>query len=132
MRRPQNMKYLHLIEVGVWELGQMALKGELSPDKVWVSLKGAAEYFRSVADGDVAFEPVQQERLEKCQACKLSTTTKGTSAPGSSRWCGPKFKDQGPGKPCGCLVGMTVEGVEYPAGKAVVGSERCPLDKWPM
>ncbi|MBS0187282.1 MAG: hypothetical protein JSS51_04390 [Planctomycetes bacterium] len=106
--------------------------------KAWQAIKGASKYAKSIATGDVASDEEQRRRLEVCGQCKTRQRRRKHSGY-RTLWCGEPFVPE-PGVNCGCLlaathenaaVRVTVDGQELePAGKLVVGSERCPAGRW--
>lgn len=109
----------HYLRGGL-DLAAMAAKGSLSPRMAWVGLKGAAEYAKAVAAGDVADDATWKARIEACRGCPALTPP---GKPGVG-YCGKPFVEalDGPreARTCGCLV----------AGKASVASQACPRGHW--
>lgn len=116
------------------ELIAMAEDGRLRGPNVWTAIKGGARYLTAVATGDTALEAIQRYRAGVCRNCEHAKDRALflNNQPVISWYCGQPFEDQGAGKPCGCLVGISVDGepLQHAAGKAVVDSEDCPLRKW--
>lgn len=118
-----------LLRVGVATLADMARRGMLAPSHVWRALRGAARYHAASLAQDPPPDEVLAQRLDACMACehRHEHEVQATSSRIVAGYCGRPFQDQGQGGPCGCLVTCTVDGRHYPAGKAVLASESCPL-----
>lgn len=105
---------------------------------LWHAIEGAAKYAAAVATGDIASPTEQARRAAICGACLSLRMYKVPGISGESRawFCGQAFVDNLAQRTptCGCLVGHGSERekrVELTAaGKACVGSERCPQAKW--
>ena len=115
--------------------------GDLSGHSVRVALRGFARYASAIGNGDVADDGTQAARVAACAACSIKRERKIAGAgkfKGGVAWhCGTPFVDRlQSGGGCGCLVALQVRGhtMEEPkaAGKAEVGSETCPLGRWPQ
>lgn len=106
---------------GAATFGGLLAKGEISPARAWVGMRGAARYMRAVAAGDVAEGGAVAERLAVCRGCPGAVPDADLGD--DAMWCGGPGAEVGPdGMPtCGCLL---------PA-KASVGSETCPRASWP-
>lgn len=104
----------------------MALAGTLGPREMWLAAKGATKYAAAVAAGRVRSEAEAGAFASVCSRCP-EWTLEPTSKEGVvAGYCG-KLDGLGVAGPvCGCLVSLTVAGVVYPAGKAVVEGEVCP------
>ncbi len=121
--------------------------------KAWVLLAGATEYVAAIAKGDVAPELEQWARAHGCAACLSKTCARGVKVLGftiipRAGYCGPMLKPQPESvlPTCGCLVlvemgaketppegaqPITINGREYaPAGKPMVGTQKCPQGRW--
>lgn len=121
--------------------------------KAWVALQGAAEYAAAIARGDVADDAAAWARGGTCAACLSKTCNQdkrllGYTIKPRMVFCGPALSPQPESvlPTCGCLVlveagpedkppegatPITIAGREYaPAGKARVGSQRCPQGRW--
>ena len=119
---------------GVHTLARLVLEGRIERRHWWVALRGAERWVRAIAAGDVADDAAARSRVAVCDRCE-ACTREGLDAlavPVTKMYCGPALEDRtGKAEPtCGCLVGLTVEGVADPAGKTMVRSERCPRGKW--
>lgn len=127
--------------LSVRELARLALPdaygllkgGKLTLRQIWLAAHGARKYRRAVAEGDIAPEPEQDRRVDRCAGCKAMTMT-GTSGEANGgmiikMWCGTELTERPEASPpeCGCLVGLKVNGVVVPAAKTVVGSSRCSV-----
>jgi hypothetical protein len=118
-----------LAGLGAETLMEKALSGELRGRHLWTAYRGAGEYRAAVAAGDIATEEEQARRVRVCGGCGRRTDE--PKAVGVAHWCGEAFEDRSDaGGTCGCLVALTVDGVMHAAGRAVVGSEGCPLGLW--
>lgn len=107
----------------------------------WKSFAGAVKFTSAIAMGDVADEDTQRQRLSVCASCEDLAKRK---IPGTTdrrmMWCGGILPRVGDKATCGCLLMaettperamLTIDGVPLSAaGKTVVGSERCPQEKW--
>lgn len=128
------MKLVDLARLARDELVEMAQDGRLKGPNVWTALKGGAKYLTAVATGDTALEAVQQYRAGVCRTCQHANDRAVfmNGHPVIAWYCGEPFEDKGEGKPCGCLVGISVDGdpLQHAAGKAVVDSEDCPRGLW--
>jgi len=120
------MTLAELVKLGSGALVDMALSGTIRPRHVWTAFKGAERYRRAMADGDVAVITHAEARVAKCGECPRRTDhpKEGGSV---AHYCGNPFEELDEG-PCGCLVGVTVDGAMLPAAKTLVASETCPLD----
>lgn len=120
-----------LVTMGMHELAAMAQRGELRGRHVWVAIRGARAYHEAVAAGDVADADERGRRAAACGRCKHHRTRESTTAAGAvlAGYCGEPFIDGGGGRPCGCLVTVTVQGRTTAAGRAIVASKACPLGK---
>lgn len=125
----KRLSVVELCRVGVHGLERMARRGDLAPEHVWVALAGVKRYRRAVKRGDVCSEGDQAGRLAECAACCHCTEHPLESFDATAHYCGEPFRDEGDGRPCGCLVGLTIGGVTYPAGRLVVASMGCPLEE---
>lgn len=127
-----------LVALGMDELVAMAGRGELRPEHVWVAVRGAKRYHAAVRDGDIAPPRAMAARATACSGCHHRSWREVEVGGGRAvaSYCGAPFVDQGRGRPCGCLVMLTVAGQQSglaedrAAGKAVVGSEACPIGEW--
>ena len=127
------MNFVDIIKISVPTLVRMAKSGTLRPKKVWCAVSGAGEYIAAAASGDVAPERVQQERVDTCDACPSATYDPKPDVNAHAVYCGRAFDDRRGAleRPtCGCLVGVTIDGVAYAGGKTVVASHKCPQGKW--
>lgn len=109
---------------GTTTLVQLAMRGELRAEHVWVGVRGGGRYAKAVASGDVARDEVIEERLRGergCLACPA--VTQSVEAGGYvAHWCGRAFEERidEHGGTCGCLC----------EAKASVASEACPRGRW--
>jgi len=111
------------VTAGTATLVQLAVRGELRREHVWLGVRGAGRYARAVASGDVADDEGIDERLYGQRGCKNCPARTITSEGGYvASWCGTPLvegrDDLGP--TCGCLV----------EAKASVASEACPRGRW--
>lgn len=112
-----------LVRAGGDTLVRMALRGDLEPRHLWVAVRGAQKYREAVAHGDVASDAELRMRGERCQACPHATREPSAIAGTEKVYCGTPFE---PGEQtCGCLVGVSVNGVLMPGGKPSVRTETC-------
>lgn len=87
----------------------------------WTALRGAKKYVDAIARGDIALPQVTAARLAVCGQCPHAT--RHPLYPNLRLgYCGPAFDDRMAETPptCGCLI----------AGKARVGGENCPQNRW--
>lgn len=126
------MRLSALCRMGLGTLVGLARSGELRPRHLWVAMEGAGKYRDAVARGDIASAAEQDRRVRACAACPVRTSEPEPVTGSDKHWCGPRLDDSGlaDGKGCGCLVALSVGGQALPAGKTVVGSERCPNGRW--
>lgn len=127
------MTLVDLARRGIDELEAMALRGELQPSHLWVAMSGAAEYRAAVARGDVLSASKADERLAQCLACPSVQRRRSERMPHVTRlWCGPPFENRTDTAlpTCGCLVGITFDGVPHAGGATIVGSKRCPQGRY--
>lgn len=128
-----ELKYL--VRLGMDELVALARRGELRGRHVWLAMQGARTYHRAVLRGDVAGAEDQATRARQCVTCthhrERTVVLDGQVV--RAGYCGQPLSDadgQGKrGRPCGCLVTMTVDGSTVAAGRAIVASRACPLGK---
>lgn len=130
---------LELAHLGTKELISLANSGEIRMRNVWVALKGANKYRVAVSKGDL--RPVDKANAcaRACAGCPSRTTRPATvnGLEVTVGYCGPMLEEvaanpsKGIQPTCGCLVTITFAGDLHPAGKSVVGSERCPQEQWP-
>jgi len=111
----------HVVQ-GTATLVQLAVRGQLRREHVWVGVKGAGLYAKAVANGDVADQPIVNVRLgpNGCGGCPSRTITNEFGY--EAWWCGTPFvegRDEH-GPTCGCML----------QGKAAVGSEACLRGNW--
>lgn len=105
--------------------------------KFWTGAKGAAKYAAAYAKGDIADDDVAACRFEGwCMSCP-SVTHRPAMIHGRDEaveiyYCGKAFVEQLETvmPTCGCLVGLTINGMAEPGGKTVVRSSKCPQKKW--
>lgn len=126
---------MRLAGLGMPQLARLALTGKLRPRHLGLAIEGASEYHEAIASGDVASSEALALRAGCCATCP-NATSKGFTLLGRGRlkwYCGEPFEDQGEGRPCGCLVGVTVnrkavkdKRVEHAAGLLYVASKGCP------
>lgn len=121
-----SLGYAELARVGMDELARMATAGELTLAHRWVALKGAAKYTAAMARGDVANPSDAGHRVGVCAACK-HRQDRDTQI-GVAHYCGRPFEETSEGT-CGCLVGVTIDGVTLAAGRTMVASKTCSLDE---
>lgn len=122
-----NTEYLSRLDPQI--LVDMALRGELGPDKVWVAMKAAAKYLKAIATGDVAPESEAVKRAGICAICTSCQWESVSSLADTERgWCGVPFKETD--TTCGCFVALSVHGELNVGAKVCVASEQCPQDKW--
>jgi len=128
------MRLIDLARLARDELVSMAEDGRLKGPNVWTALKGGGRYLAAVATGDAALEAVQRFRADVCRTCEHAKDRAVfvNGEPVIAWYCGEPFEDRGEGEPCGCLVGISVDGepLQHAAGKAVLDSEECPRGKW--
>ena len=123
------MSIYQLIAGGLDRVIQLARANQLERRYLWVAIKGGWTYARAVAMGDVAAYADQVARLRKCVVCSAAERVPTAKDGVTAIYCGRgKRMDDGP--TCGCLVGITIEGVASPAGKTHVASEECPRRHW--
>ena len=123
------MSIYQLIAGGLDRVVQLARANQLERRYLWVAIKGGWKYARAVATGDVAASSDQGARLRLCVACSASERVHTAKDGVGAIYCGRgKRMDDGP--TCGCLVGITIDGVASPAGKTHVASEECPRRHW--
>jgi hypothetical protein len=107
----------------------MALAGTLGPREMWLAAKGATKYAAAVAAGRVRPEAEAGAFAGVCSRCPEWTLEPTSKVGVVAGYCGRLDGVDGggvAGPVCGCLVSLTVAGVVYPAGKAVVEGEVCP------
>lgn len=104
----------------------MALAGTLGPREMWLAAKGATRYAAAVAAGRVRTEEAAGVFAGVCSRCPEWTLEPTSKAGVVAGYCGSLDGNGKTGPVCGCLVSLTVSGVVYPAGKAVVEGEVCP------
>lgn len=125
------MTLIDLCKLGLPALLGMAKAGTLRPTHLWTAVEGASKYRDAIANGDVADDLVAQVRAEvHCGQCP---SARRVDKAGIQRtFCGEPFENRmNTALPtCGCLVAVTVNGETHPAGKTVVGSEKCPQGKF--
>jgi len=107
---------------------ELAGRGELPPDVLWVAFRGAWRYAEAVARGDEADDATQAARIAVCPHCPALDRSATSKAGVVALWCGTRL-DESKGT-CGCLVGLTINGQTQAAGKTRVESEKCPQEKW--
>jgi hypothetical protein len=122
------MSLSHFLRLGIGRVVELAGRGELPPDVLWVAFRGAWRYAEAVARGDEADEPERTRRIASCAVCRSLDESQTSKAGVVALWCGTRL-DESNGT-CGCLVGLTINGQTQAAGKTRVGSERCPQGKW--
>lgn len=103
--------------------------------KAWVAMNGAKTYMVAIATGDIAEEGVAMCRFEGwCMQCPSVTHRSARLSKEGTEvyYCGPELVDNTDKvlPTCGCLVGVTVEGIAEPGGKTVVRSQKCPQGRW--
>lgn len=136
-RSSDTMSLTSLVRLGMDELVALARAGRLRPGHVGVAVKGGRRYHAAIERGDIASEDERARRAAICGRCEHRRwrdvgLEEGTDAKMIASYCGDAFVDQGKGRPCGCLVMVTVAGErvsDHAAGRAMVASERCPLRK---
>ena len=117
---------------------------------LWTALSGAAKYAAAVASGDIADAESLRLRVARCRTCPSLRVHLIPLTGAYAGFCGVPFKDGTADDPpvCGCLTTacaapehgpdeeadgayrLRVLAAFSPAGKACVGSERCPQGKW--
>lgn len=107
------------------ELIQLARLGLIPCASLWMALKAAQCFRRSVFRHGVATAGVQQARLRACQECRSSVVAKGGRlSPLRVVSCGPLATDRtgAAARPtCGCVVAMADPAGNWtPAGKTVI------------
>ena len=122
------MNLSHFLRLGIGRVVELAGRGELPPDVLWVAFRGAWRYAEAVARGDEADDATQSLRIAHCCNCPALDQSQTSKAGVVALWCGTRM-DESSGT-CGCLVGLTINGQTQAAGKTRVGSERCPRGKW--
>jgi len=124
-----------LASLGAPKLVELAVNGKLRGKHLGLAFKGAIEYNRAIASGDVVGEQDEAARVKGCNGCALAhPEAKRIGGSTALAWyCGYPFEpDEGTGT-CGCLIGtstsesavMAAE-IEHAAGRARVASLRCP------
>jgi hypothetical protein len=116
------------LRLGIGRVVELAGRGELPPDVLWVAFRGAWRYAEAVARGDEADDVQQAVRIARCCHCPALDQSSTSKAGVVALWCGTRL-DESNGT-CGCLVGLTINGQTQAAGKTRVGSEQCPRGKW--
>lgn len=92
-------------------------------------IKGGTKYARAVARGDACTKWNRAYRHSVCQACPSMRTIAVPKLRGAEfQTCGEFAQETR--STCGCIVGVTYKGREFPAGKVRVGSEKCPQGRW--
>lgn len=88
--------------------------------QLMVGAAGAAKFARAIATGDIAPDNEVAFRRSVCLACptRVRIQLADMEAPGD--WCGNPLLPADAPPSCGCLI----------YGKTLVGSERCPQNKW--
>jgi hypothetical protein len=127
------MEVGELVRLGKDVILQRLRAGELSPKHVWVAIRGAAEYREAVNAGDIASaEDAAARFVGKCLGCRSRTCTRTEVAGIQAHWCGPSLEEhkEGDAPTCGCLLGVTVDGVPYAGGRTVVASAECWQRQW--
>jgi hypothetical protein len=122
------MSLSHFLRLGIGRVVELAGRGELPPDVLWVAFRGAWRYAEAVARGDEADDATQSARIARCCHCPAQDQSATSKAGVVALWCGTRL-DKSNGT-CGCLVGLTINGQTQAAGKTRVGSEKCPQGKW--
>lgn len=91
-------------------------------DSAALLAKGSERFLASVASGDLADRGTVEKRRQACRGCPSLTVEQVEGAESPSAWCGPALRDLTTAEPptCGCLVRL----------KTLVGSEKCPQDRW--
>jgi hypothetical protein len=87
------------------------------------ALEGASEYVIAIANGDLASDQYQAERLDKCRSC-ASRVPHATNPNTRLGTCGPAFEDRRKEKDrptCGCPIEPMVQ----------VASKECPQKLFP-
>ena len=123
------MSLSRLLEGGLERIVDLARSNQLERRFLWVALKGAWKYARSVALGDVAHPEEQLRRVMICAGCDALDRVQTSKNEITSGYCGRTITE-GSNPTCGCLVMMTVGLTISAAGKTKVASECCPRDKW--
>lgn len=126
------MNIIELASLGKKEIIAKRGRGELSAEHVWVAVSGAIEYQKAVASGDVASAEDAATRFEMCLVCKSRTQTQTKAEGIQAHWCGPALEEhkKGESPTCGCLVGVTVNGVHHAGGRTMVASAACWQRQW--
>lgn len=123
------MSLYQLMRGGLERVVDMAKANQLEARYIWVAVKGAWKYARSVASGDEAPDAVQTARVRTCIACSACERVPTSREQLVSAYCGRGNRTE-EGPTCGCLVFITIGGVAQAAGKTKVASESCPRAKW--
>jgi hypothetical protein len=124
------MTLIEISKLAARTLVGMARDGNLAPGHIWCAIKGAETYLIAAASGDQARSIDAQKRVALCDSCPLCTYEPKPMAGGVAMYCGDAFVCTEPPGPCGCLVGVMVNGKPLPGGKVMVASEACPCDRW--
>lgn len=110
----------------------------------WTAIVGALKYARAWLLGDRATLAQRYDRFDTCRQCSIMQAHEVAGM--GAMFCGTPVQDRGEDG-CGCLVGYVsrrravgilatehpaelIVSAARPAGKVVVGSERCPRGKW--
>lgn len=117
-----------VLRMGAMDMVRMALRGKLRPSHVWVAMRGAEKFVEAMRRGDVATDQQLEIRGKACASCGLCTEHATPIAGTTKRYCGAPYETTD--KTCGCLVGVTINGVFYAGGKAAVRTESCW--NWPQ
>jgi len=117
-----------LVKLSAPVLVRMAIRGELSREHLWTAMRGAETYRDAVARGDVASDTLRADRGAKCAACELAVRVPSQLSDTEKVYCGQPFTETA--RTCGCLVGVTVNGVFEAGGKPSVRSSSCTDGRW--
>ena len=125
-----------LANLGAREAAALLVEGRLSPVQAWVAVKGAEKYLQAVKEGRVKQEQWADAAAKVCSKCdrrfEREIALKRDMA--TATYCGVMGKEEFDAaarlRTCGCLVGLTVNGVVHGAAKTVVEGEACPGGYW--
>jgi len=117
-----------IVKLSAPVLVRMAIRGELSREHVWTAMRGAETYREAIARGDVASDTLLADRAAKCAACELAVRVPSPLSSIEKVYCGQPFTETA--RTCGCLVGVTVNGVFEAGGKPSVRTSACSDGRW--
>lgn len=92
-------------------------------------IRGGKRWIVAEATGDIADNREIERRHAICEGCPSLGGKRIPKRKGARfQTCG-EFAQETPST-CGCVVGLSVRGRVYPAGKVRVASEKCPQGRW--